>query len=125
MTCSVTRSVVRGKSSSHSQTSPMPSPSTPGRARSVEPVTVNPFERLTQLVLANDRLIEELASSRLRIDAALVYLDDPNCNARFGSIHLERCQVRHRRILAQLRTNRIEAMRLLGAPSEPAGGTAL
>jgi hypothetical protein len=76
----------------------------------------NPLERLAQLVNANDRLIDDLASSRARIVAALVYLDKPDCNARLGSAHLHRCRKRHAGILAQLRANRIEALQLLGKP---------
>jgi hypothetical protein len=73
----------------------------------------NPLERLAQLVHANDRLIDDLTSSRARIVAALTYLDKPDCNIAFGSAHLQRCRTRHARILAQLRANRIEALDLL------------
>jgi hypothetical protein len=78
----------------------------------------NPLERLAQLVTANDRLIDDLATSRTRIVAALTYLDKPDCNPRFGSVHLERCRTRHAAILAKLRANRIEALHLLGKPTD-------
>ncbi len=78
------------------------------------PAAANPLERLAQLVIANDRLMDELATSRARIVAARSYLDSPGCNARFGSAHLERCRSKHSGILAQLRANRIEALHLLG-----------
>jgi hypothetical protein len=86
----------------------------------VAPAVANPLERLAQLVIANDRLIDDLARSRSRIIAALTYLDEPGCNSRFGSAHLERCRNRHALILAQLRANRIEALRLLGDPTPSA-----
>jgi hypothetical protein len=92
-------------------------PTTQGRPDRAEPtpaVASNPLERLSQLVNANDRLMDELTTSRARIVAARAYLDRPGCNARFGSAHLERSRGRHSGILAQLRANRIESLRLLG-----------
>jgi hypothetical protein len=83
-------------------------------AEQVLPVASNPLERLAQLVNANDWLMDELTTSRARIVSARAYLDRPGCNTRFGSAHLERCRARHSGILAQLRANRIEALRLLG-----------
>ena len=77
-------------------------------------VVPNPLERLAQLVIANDRLMDDLGTSRSSIDAARAYLDTPGCNARFGSTHLDRCRARHSGILSQLRANRIEALGLLG-----------
>ena len=77
-------------------------------------IAANPLERLAQLVNSNERLMDELATSRLRVSDARAYLDAPGCNARFGEAHLDRCRVRHSGILAQLRANRIEALRLLG-----------
>jgi hypothetical protein len=77
------------------------------------PTATNALERLAQLVDANDRLMDELTTSRARIVAARNYLDRPGCNARFGMAHLERCRDRHSGILAQLRANRIEALSLL------------
>ena len=74
----------------------------------------NPLARLAELLLANDRLMEELASSRGRIARARAYQDEPGCNVRFGLANFERCRVKHSGILAQLRANRIEAMGLLG-----------
>ena len=78
------------------------------------PIASNPLERLAQLVVSNDRLMDELVTSRTRIVAARAYLDNPGCHARFGSAHLERCRTKHSGILAQLRANRIEALQLLG-----------
>jgi hypothetical protein len=84
------------------------------QADAVPPTPPNPLERLAQLVIFNDRLMDELVISRARIVAARSYLDRPGCNARFGSAHLERCRWKHSGILAQLRANRIEALDLLG-----------
>ncbi len=119
MTCPMPISAACGKFPSHSQSHPdLMLPPIPTRPpESVEP---NPLERLTQLVQANDQLLEDLATSRTRIVAALVYLDDPGCNARFGSAHLERCRTRHSGILAQLRANRVEALHLLGRQAKSA-----
>ncbi len=119
MTCPVSTSVVRRKSSSFSQLDLMIPPKKPRRSEPVAPAS-NPLERLAQLVIANDRLIDELTRSRARIVAALTYLDEPGCHARFGSAHLERCRDRHAAILAELRANRIEALQLLGHESKPA-----
>ena len=83
---------------------PMPTPT----------IAANPLERLAQLMNSNERLMDELAASRLRISDARAYLDVPGCNVRFGEAHLERCRTRHSGILAQLRANRIEALQLLG-----------
>jgi hypothetical protein len=80
----------------------------------------NPLERLAQLVHSNDRLMDELTTSRARIVSARAYLDRPESNVKFGSAHLERCRTRHSGILAQLRANRIEALRLLGDGSSDA-----
>jgi len=80
----------------------------------IPPTATNPLERLSQLMIANDRLMDELAVSRTKIVAARTYLDSPGCNPRFGSAHLERCRTKHSGILAQLRANRIEALHLLG-----------
>jgi len=118
MTCSSTASTAYGSTSSNSQlpiikgcTGPNPPlPST----------SPNPLERLAHLVNSNDRLMDELTTSRARIDAARIYLDSPGCNDRFGSAHLDRCRARHSGILAQLRANRIEALRLLGEGAQRA-----
>ena len=88
--------------------------SSPARNEPTASNAPNPLERLAQLVLANDRLMDELATSRARIVAARVYLDGPESNVRFGSAHLERCRIKHSGILSQLRANRIEALHLLG-----------
>ena len=93
--------------------SPIP-PAPDSRPMDLPGAAANPLERLAQLVLANDRLMEDLASSRRRISRARAYQDEPGCNARFGAAHLERCRCRHSGILAQLRANRIEALGLLG-----------
>ena len=92
-----------------------PFPTTgPTQVRPGPVIASNPLERLAQLVIANDRLMDDLAASRARIVSARAYLDSPECNPRFGSAHLERCRARHSGVLAQLRANRIEALRLLG-----------
>jgi hypothetical protein len=109
MTCNTTASTVYGIETT--QTHAIPTPSRP------QPAT-NPLERLAQLVHSNDRLMDELTTSRARIVSARSYLDRPGCNVQFGSAHLERCRTRHSGILAQLRANRIEALRLLGEGSE-------
>jgi hypothetical protein len=88
------------------------------------PVLTSPLERLAQLVIANDRLMDELATSRAKIVAARNYLDRTGCNLRFGSAHLDRCRTRHSAILAELRANRIEALDLLSdKPGEPGAGS--
>jgi hypothetical protein len=84
------------------------------RSEPTPPIASNSLERLAQLMIANDRLMDELVTSRARIVAARAYLDRPECNPRFGSAHLERSRLKHSGILAQLRANRIEALRLLG-----------
>jgi hypothetical protein len=89
------------------------SPAQAERTHQGPPTAANPLERLAQLVNSNDRLMDELTTSRARIVSARNYLDRPGCNARFGKAHLERCRDRHSGILAQLRANRIEALRLL------------
>ena len=97
--------------------SQFPSPATPPsnpRPIDLPGDAASPLERLAQLVLANDRLMEDLASSRRRISRARAYQDEPGCNVRFGAAHLERCRSKHSGILAQLRANRIEALGLLG-----------
>ena len=110
MTCPTPAPLVYGTSTTDSQLPSMKTtPAGPGPT-----TTPNPLERLAQLVIANDRLMDELAASRARIVAARVYLDSPECNPRFGSAHLERCRSKHSGILAQLRANRIEALHLLG-----------
>lgn len=93
----------------------------PTKTERTPSVASNPLERLAQLVNANDRLMDELTTSRARIVSARAYLDRPGCNTRFGSAHLERCRTRHSGILAQLRANRIEALRLLGEKDSDAG----
>jgi hypothetical protein len=97
----------------------MTHPDRPRRPEPVAPAASNPLERLAQLLLSNDRLIADLTASRSRIVSALAYLDQPDCNLRFGSAHLERCRARHSGILAELRANRVEALHLLGSPSQP------
>ncbi|WP_435009342.1 hypothetical protein P12x_000594 [Tundrisphaera lichenicola] len=82
--------------------------------KAVPPIASNPLERLAQLMLSNDRLMDELSASRTRITDARSNLDSPGSNSRFGEAHLDRCRSRHSRILAQLRANRIEALQLLG-----------
>jgi hypothetical protein len=88
--------------------------SSPDRLTPPASSATNPLERLAQLVIANDRLMDELTTSRARIVSARAYLDRPGCNVSFGSAHLERCRDKHAGILAQLRANRIESLRLLG-----------
>jgi hypothetical protein len=121
MTCPAPTSAVCGKPATNSPLKTMIPPNSPRQFNTLPPVSSNPLERLAQLVHANDRLIDDLASSRKRIVAALTYLDKPDCNARFGSAHLERCRNRHAGILAQLRANRIEAIHLLGNPPKSNG----
>jgi hypothetical protein len=113
MTCQTSASLALETSSvdSHFSTTV---PSRPGRIEQAHAVAPNPLERLSQLMISNDRLMDELTTSRARIVAARSYLDRPGCNARFGSAHHDRCRARHSSILAQLRANRIEALRLLG-----------
>ncbi len=77
-------------------------------------IASNSLERLAQLMISNDELMDELVTSRARIVAARTYLDKPACNLRFGLAHLERCRTKHSGILARLRANRIEALQLLG-----------
>jgi len=113
MTCSTSASFVNETSLDESPFGPM-NPAQPDQAGPSFGGACNPLERLTQLVHSNDRLMDELTTSRARIMAARAYLDRPGCNTRFGSAHLERCRNRHSGILAQLRANRIEALRLLG-----------
>lgn len=84
------------------------------RPDSPPPIATGPLERLAQLMNFNDRLMEDLATSRRRIVRARAYLDGPGGHARFGLAHLERCHMKHSGILAQLRANRIEALHLLG-----------
>ncbi len=115
MICPAPTSVVRGNSASYSQPTMMTRPKPAGRPATNPPALANPLERLAQLIRSNDRLLDDLATSRQRIVAALTYLDKPGCNARFASAHLDRCRNRHAAILAQLRANRIEALDLLGA----------
>jgi hypothetical protein len=82
---------------------------------STPPIASNALERLAQLMISNDRLMDELVISRARIVTSKTYLDKPDRNLRFGLAHLERCRSKHSGILAQLRANRIEALQLLGA----------
>jgi hypothetical protein len=113
MTCQIPASLALGTSFMNSLLSPTTS-TQPARAVLAPLVASNPLERLSQLVNANDQLMDELTTSRARIVSARAYLDRPGCNARFGSAHLERCRARHSGVLAQLRANRIEALHLLG-----------
>ncbi len=122
MTCPTSVSIASGITVADLQTSTMAAPDRVRPRRSTLPPATasNPLERLAQLVIANDRLMEELATSRARIAAARVYLDSSDCNVGFGSAHLERCRSKHSGILAQLRANRIEALHLLGEGDSPA-----
>jgi hypothetical protein len=113
MTCPTPAPVAHGIPFTHSPFGSTP-PARPTRLEQGPTVASNPLERLAQLVNSNDWLMDELTTSRARIVSARAYLDRPGCNARFGSAHLERCRTRHSGILAQLRANRIEALRLLG-----------
>lgn len=101
-----------------------PAPARPRRRRPVPtpPIATNPLERLSQLMLSNERLMDELATSRVRIADARAYLDGPDARPRFGEAHLDRCRSKHSGILAQLRANRIEALHLLGE-GEGEGGS--
>ena len=114
MTCPATASFVRELMPTESRD--FPGPARPRRERSIPApaIAANPLERLSQLMNSNEKLMAELATSRLRISDARAYLDAPGCNVRFGEAHLERCRARHSGILAQLRANRIEALQLLG-----------
>ena len=112
MTCPATLSFVHGTETTDSQAQ-----FTSSRLESAVHAASNPLERLAQLVHSNDRLMDELTTSRARIVSARAYLDRPGCNVKFGSAHLERCRTRHSGILAQLRANRIEALHLLGEGS--------
>lgn len=114
MTCPMTapQTVVHEFSPAEMFARSIPTRSTPPAASAT-----NPLERLTQLVIANDRLMDELTTSRARIVSARAYLDRPGCNLSFGSAHLERCRGKHAGILAQLRANRIESLQLLGEGS--------
>jgi hypothetical protein len=94
--------------------SPASSPTRNRKTESTPPIASNSLERLAQLMISNDQLMDELVTSRAKIVAARTYLDKPDCNLRFGSAHLERCRAKHSGILAQLRANRIEALQLLG-----------
>jgi hypothetical protein len=113
MTCPIPASFVHGTNLTASQLEPIPI-DRPAWVERVPLVALNPLERLAQLVNSNDWLMDELTTSRARIVSARAYLDRPGCNTRFGSAHLERCRAKHSGILAQLRANRIEALRLLG-----------
>jgi hypothetical protein len=113
MTCQIPASSAHGTSFTDSRL-PLTTPTQSARAEVSPLVAPNPLERLSQLVDANDQLMDELTTSRARIVSARAYLDRPGCNARFGSAHLERCRTRHSGVLAQLRANRIEALHLLG-----------
>jgi hypothetical protein len=118
MMCLAPFPAVRGNFVPHSPSTMLNPPSSSCQCSGVEPAEpVNALERLAQLVVSNDQLIDELTCSRARIVSALTYLDQPGCNARFGSAHLERCRNRHSEILAQLRANRLEALELLAHPA--------
>jgi hypothetical protein len=119
MICPTTMILAHGNSIPNSQSLAMiPRASSSRHAHSVAlpttPSNSNPLERLSQLMLSNDRLMDELSVGRAKIVAARTYLDRPGSNARFGSAHLERCRSHHSGVLAQLRANRIEALHLLG-----------
>jgi hypothetical protein len=112
MACPTSTNLVHGNliSNSHSPTKT----SQPPFSRPAPPSLSNPLEQLTQLMLSNDNLMDELTVSRAKIVSARSYLDRPGCNVGFGSAHLERCRSKHSGVLAQLRANRIEALHLLG-----------
>jgi hypothetical protein len=94
--------------------SPAIPPARGHHAEPTPPIASNSLERLAQLMISNNRLMDELVTSRARIVAARIYLDKTDRNLRFGLAHLERSRVKHSGILAQLRANRIEALQLLG-----------
>ena len=81
---------------------------------SIPIVAANPLERLAHLVRTNNALMDELTLSRARIVSAQAYLDRPGGNIPFGKAHLDRCRRKHSGVLALLRANRIESLRLLG-----------
>jgi hypothetical protein len=111
MICSAIATPVTGMLSADLQFNPT---NPPISNRQTLPIASNSLERLGQLLISNDRLMDALVTSRARIVSARNYLDRPGCQTRFGSAHLERCRVNHSGILAQLRANRIEALHLLG-----------
>jgi hypothetical protein len=113
MTCSNSALSVTRTSTASSQIDLDIPPIRVPRPEQTVPIASNSLERLSQLMLSNDRLMDELVTSRARIVAARNYLDRVDCNPRFGSAHLERCRTKHSGILAQLRANRIEALQLL------------
>jgi hypothetical protein len=114
MTCPTPASFVYEIMPTEPQTQPAPARPRLEHSRPTPAIAANPLERLSQLMNSNERLMDDLATSRLRISDARAYLDVPGCNVRFGEAHLERCRTRHSGILAQLRANRIEALQLLG-----------
>ncbi len=91
-----------------------PAPHRPRGGRPAPAIAANPLERLAQLMRSNERLMDDLAASRARLETARAYLDEPGGNAPLGTAHLDRCRVKHSGILARLRGNRIEAFDLLG-----------
>ena len=114
MTCLTTAIPVNTIFATNSRLDSAMTPPPAPRPRPKPPIASNALERLAQLMISNDRLMDELVTSRARIIAAQAYLDKPGCNNRFGSAHLERSRAKHSAILTQLRANRIEALQLLG-----------
>jgi hypothetical protein len=114
MTCPTPVSFVYEIMPTEPQIQPAPGRPRHEKSKLTPAVASNPLERLAQLMNSNERLMDELATSRLRISDARAALDVPGCNVRFGEAHLERSRIKHSGILAQLRANRIESLQLLG-----------
>ncbi len=91
---------------------------TGGADRSSESVgpPPGPFERLVQIVRANEQLFRELQRVATQLARARAYLTRPGCRTALGVLAWERAKTKHAVVLARLRANRIEALQILKSP---------
>ena len=88
--------------------------SLPASVRSPTPRTSpSPLERLVQITRSNDHLIAELEEARRRFDQAVAYAGDSRSRSALGKALILHAQEKQARVLAQLRSNRTEALTIL------------
>jgi hypothetical protein len=73
----------------------------------------NPFEQLVNLFLSNERALRELRQLSLRLSETRDYLARTDCNELLGTTELARLKRNRTAVLKRLRTQRLEAERLL------------
>ena len=92
-------------------------PSSPAERSDIEIRAVGPFERLIQITRSNDRLLIELAAAKRKLRQARDYQFDPDSHVALGNALVAHARKGQVRVLARLRENRLEALRLLASGS--------